>query len=144
MVKPAASAVIAAGTAAAVLATVSVDVGWLLLVSGGFAVCGWLAGCDLQTGRVPNRIVVPAIAAGFAVVAIAAAESTDASPLLRAVAGTLVLAVPWLVLGLLTAGRGVGGGDVKLAALVGLLVVSDPDPLPAPGARSDDRGDSRR
>jgi leader peptidase (prepilin peptidase)/N-methyltransferase len=121
MVMPAAGAVIAVGTAATALATASVDIGWLVLVSGGFAVCGWLAGSDLQTGRVPNRIVVPAIAALFAAVAIMAAASTDASPLLRAVVGAVVVTGPWLVLGLVTMGRGVGGGDVKLAALVGLL-----------------------
>jgi leader peptidase (prepilin peptidase)/N-methyltransferase len=121
MAVPAAGAVIAAGTTATALATVSVDIGWLLLVSGGFAVCGWLAGCDLQTGRVPNRIVVPAIAAVVAAVGIVATINTDSSPLLRAVVGAVVLAGPWLLIGLVTGGSGVGGGDVKLATIVGLL-----------------------
>jgi leader peptidase (prepilin peptidase)/N-methyltransferase len=113
--------------AATTLATVSVAIGWVFVVSGGFAVCGWLTGCDLQTGRVPNRLVVPAIAAGFAVVASVAIVRTDASLLLRAVVGAVVLVVPWLVLALATEGRAVGGGDIKLAALVGLLTaVVDP------------------
>jgi leader peptidase (prepilin peptidase)/N-methyltransferase len=127
MAVPAGCAALAAAVAAAALATRNIGLGSLFLVPAGFACCGWLAGRDLQSGRIPNRLLVPAIAVVLGVVAVVAAVAADTSLLLRAVVGSLVLAVPWLILGLVTAGRGVGGGDVKLAALIGVLTgIVDP------------------
>ena len=79
-----------------------------------FAVIGAiLAIIDIRTHRLPNRLV--------ATVGVTAAALTGSrmDALIRALLAALVLFVAYLVLRMLSAG-GVGGGDVKLAAVIGL------------------------
>jgi leader peptidase (prepilin peptidase)/N-methyltransferase len=86
------------------------------------AAAGVLLGViDLQHRLLPNRIVVPAIAFAAALLALAAAAEQDGAALLRAALGAVVLFAVFLVLALIAPG-GLGMGDVKLAALIGLYL----------------------
>ncbi len=77
------------------------------------------AGWDLRTGEIPNRLVAVgagACAAALLVAGVAGGGAALLRSLLAAVAGFgLVSLVPWL---LYRAG-GMGGGDLKLLAVVG-------------------------
>jgi len=75
---------------------------------------------DARTHRLPNRIVLPVGACLLALVGIEALAAGDASALVRALAGLVILGGFYAVLNL--AGGGVGGGDVKLAAVIGLVL----------------------
>lgn len=89
-----------------------------------FAVAGvQLARADLREHRLPNAIVLPAIAVVAVLLAAAAAVGDCADAAGRAAAGALLLGGFYAVLW--RAGRrsgGMGGGDVKLAVLVGLVL----------------------
>ncbi len=76
---------------------------------------------DLQHRLLPNRVVVPALAVATALLVAAAAVEQDWAALLRAALGAVVLFVVFLVLALI-APSGLGMGDVKLAALIGLYL----------------------
>ena len=85
------------------------------------ACCLALAIIDIETFRLPDPIV--AATAGFAVVGIVIDGAVSGEwPLLRALASAgawlAVFGIPWF----LTAGRGMGFGDVKLAPSLGLLL----------------------
>jgi len=80
-----------------------------------------LAVIDLQHRLLPNRIVVPSIAIGGLLLAIAAVPDQDWAELLRALLGAVVLFTGYLVLALISP-RSLGMGDVKLAALLGLYL----------------------
>src|SRR3712207_9483021 len=69
----------------------------------------------------PNRVVLPALAAGTALLLLPALADGAWSALLRAVLGAAALFAVYLVLALLSP-RGLGMGDVKLAALLGLYL----------------------
>lgn len=88
-----------------------------LLVTGVAAV--W----DLRTGLIPNRLLFAGAAGGLLLSLVVAALSGDAPSLLRvaglALAGALLVALVPL---LLYRAGGLGGGDVKLLALVGALL----------------------
>jgi leader peptidase (prepilin peptidase) / N-methyltransferase len=85
------------------------------------AVAVLLTVIDLRHRLLPNRVILPALAAG-AVLLTVAATAGDAWPaLLRATLGAAVLFVVFLVLALVSP-RSLGMGDVKLAALVGLFL----------------------
>lgn len=85
------------------------------------AVAVLLTVIDLRHRLLPNRVILPALAAG-AVLLTVAATAGDAWPaLLRASLGAAVLFVVFLVLALVSP-RSLGMGDVKLAALVGLFL----------------------
>jgi leader peptidase (prepilin peptidase) / N-methyltransferase len=77
---------------------------------------------DLRTKKIPNRLVYPAVlvAAGWIVVADLAGSELDA---IRAGIGFLAYGVGLLVIALISP-RGMGMGDVKLAALIGLVLGS--------------------
>jgi leader peptidase (prepilin peptidase)/N-methyltransferase len=90
---------------------------YLLLAAVGV----WLAVVDLRTRRLPDRVVLPALGGGALLLAVAAAVHGDPAALGRAVAGAAVLFAAYLVLALL-APAGLGMGDVKLAALLGLYL----------------------
>ncbi|WP_406245674.1 prepilin peptidase [Microbacterium sp. M] len=75
---------------------------------------------DARTHRLPNRIVLPVGACLLVLVGIEALAAGDASALVRALAGLVILGGFYAVLNL--AGGGVGGGDVKLAAVIGLVL----------------------
>lgn len=80
----------------------------------------WLIVIDARTHRLPNRIVLPVGAGLLGLVGIEALAAGDASALVRALAGLVILGGFYAVLNL--AGGGVGGGDVKLAAVIGLVL----------------------
>ncbi|MDR6867780.1 leader peptidase (prepilin peptidase)/N-methyltransferase [Microbacterium resistens] len=93
-----------------------------VLVHGGLLVAGAvLVVIDIAEHRLPDRIVLPMIGALLAVVLIDAVWSGDAVDLGRSSAGALLLGGFYALLRRLSEG-GVGGGDVKLAVAIGLLL----------------------
>jgi leader peptidase (prepilin peptidase)/N-methyltransferase len=112
------------------LGAVADPVFWVVLVAfhGFAAVSIVLSLIDLETKRLPNAIVLPSIVVGVALLAIAAALGSARSAsgigwttFLRAVAGGAILCAFYAIVRLISP-RGMGGGDVKLAALVGLFL----------------------
>ncbi len=97
------------------------DIAW----GAGFGACFLaLAWSDLRSRVIPNRIVCPAL-----VLALAASGAWPDRAFAEALTGGLgALAAAIAVAGL--SGGGLGGGDVKMAALVG-AVVGYPAVLPA-------------
>ncbi|KJL25814.1 Type 4 prepilin-like proteins leader peptide-processing enzyme [Microbacterium azadirachtae] len=115
---------------AAPVGAIADPVFWVVLVAflGFAAVSIVLSLIDLETKRLPNAIVLPSIVVGVALLAIAAALGPAGSAsgigwttFLRAVAGGAILCAFYAVVRLISP-RGMGGGDVKLAALVGLFL----------------------
>ncbi|MFS0733305.1 A24 family peptidase [Microbacterium sp. 1P10UB] len=89
---------------------------------------GWLAAAsvvlavvDVRTHRLPDRIVLPCYAVGVVLFAIAAALTSDIGSLLRAVCAAAVLFAAFLLLRMVSP-AGLGGGDVKLAGVLGLFL----------------------
>jgi leader peptidase (prepilin peptidase)/N-methyltransferase len=80
-----------------------------------------LAVIDLQHRLLPNRVVLPSIGIGAALLTLAAVADADGTALLRAGLGAVVLFAVFLVLALISP-RSLGMGDVKLAGLVGLAL----------------------
>ena len=80
-----------------------------------------LAVIDLQHRLLPNRVVLPSIGIGAALLVLPAAADGAWPALLRAVLGAVALFAAFLVLALI-APSGMGMGDVKLAALLGLYL----------------------
>lgn len=78
-----------------------------------------LAIIDIRSHRLPNRLVALAGVAGLVLFIAASVTGSDSGTLLRALLAAIVLFAAYLALRMLTAG-GVGGGDVKLAAVIGL------------------------
>jgi leader peptidase (prepilin peptidase)/N-methyltransferase len=76
---------------------------------------------DIDTHTLPNRIVLPSLAVGTVLLGAAAVVGSDPSALLRAVIGSASLFLFYLVLALAYP-RGMGFGDVKLAAVIGLYL----------------------
>jgi leader peptidase (prepilin peptidase)/N-methyltransferase len=77
---------------------------------------------DIRTKKFPNRIVYPAllVSAGYLVTARIAGADVD---LLRSALGFLALGGGFLLIALVVP-KGMGMGDVKLAALIGLVLGS--------------------
>lgn len=82
---------------------------------------GWLAVIDARTHRLPNRIVLPTLAALLLLLLIDAAATMQNGQLIRALIGMLILGGFYLVLRMISR-SGMGGGDVKLAAVIGLVL----------------------
>lgn len=80
-----------------------------------------LARTDLLHHLLPNRMVLPLLGSGLALLAAAAGMSGDAGNLLRGGAGAAILFALYLFLAL-TSRNGLGMGDVKLAAPLGLYL----------------------
>ena len=80
-----------------------------------------LARIDLLHHLLPNRMVLPLLGAGIVLLGVAAGVSSEAGSLLRGAAGALILFVLYLFLAL-TSRNGLGMGDVKLAAPLGLYL----------------------
>lgn len=74
---------------------------------------------DLRRRRLPNAIVLPAYPVILGLLALACFGGAEWSALGRAVVGSVVLCGFYAILRLLPSG-GMGGGDVKLAAVIGL------------------------
>lgn len=86
---------------------------------GVFAV--QLARIDIVHHLLPNRIVGPLLVSGLALLALAALAHGAAGDLYRGVAGSVILFISYLILAL-TSRNGLGMGDVKLAAPLGLYL----------------------
>lgn len=76
---------------------------------------------DLDTHRLPNQIVLPSYVVAGGLFVAAAALSTDWGPLWTGAAAMVLLYVFYGVLRLARPG-GMGGGDVKLAGVIGLYL----------------------
>jgi leader peptidase (prepilin peptidase)/N-methyltransferase len=76
---------------------------------------------DLDTHRLPNGIVLPAYVVAGALLTVASALASDWGSLVRAGIGMLVLYVFYAGLRLVRPG-GMGGGDVKLAGVLGIYL----------------------
>ncbi|MGY1838602.1 MULTISPECIES: prepilin peptidase [unclassified Modestobacter] len=110
-----AAAALAAAPALAGLRPAAVALGWF----GGAAVV--LAGVDLASHRLPDRVTYPAALVGAVALAVDGAVTGTWPAVGRAL---LAAGVAWAVLtGVrLVDPRSFGGGDVKLLALLGLLL----------------------
>lgn len=80
-----------------------------------------LAVIDLEHRLLPNRILLPATVGAAVLLTLAAAAGNDWTHLRNALLGAVVLFVVFLVLALLTP-AGLGMGDVKLSAWLGLYL----------------------
>lgn len=76
---------------------------------------------DLRERRLPDRIVLPATAAGFALLVLGAIGDGEPEHIVGALAGAATFAGLLLVLHLASPG-GMGFGDVKLGVLLGLYL----------------------
>lgn len=126
----------AAGIGAAVLVLVGWHFGWSPQLPAYlfFALMGvWLSAVDLRHRLLPNRMVLTSLAGGAVLLTVAAAAGTEWSSLARAAAGSVALFVLYLLLALVNP-AGMGMGDVKLAAVVGLFLAYQGWQLLAVGA----------
>ena len=89
------------------------------VVLGVFAV--QLARIDIVHHLLPNRLIGPLLGAGLALLAAAALIEGTVGDLIRGLAGSAIMFVFYLILAL-TSGNGLGMGDVKLAAPLGLYL----------------------
>ncbi|WP_322409343.1 A24 family peptidase [Microbacterium invictum] len=80
-----------------------------------------LAVIDLRHHRLPNRIVLPSYGIGGALLLGAVLAGAPPAALGRALAGMVLLFGFYLLLRVLSS-RGLGGGDVKLAGVLGLYL----------------------
>ena len=85
---------------------------WVLVV---------LSFIDLEHKLLPNRIVVPSLVTGVALLGVTAALGPGASSWVRALEGGAVAFASFFVLALISP-RGMGMGDVKLSAVLGLAL----------------------
>lgn len=90
---------------------------WLVFAGAGLL----LTVIDLREKLLPNRILLPATLVVLVLLAVAAAADDAWPDLLRGVIGGAVSFAVGLVLALLSPGA-LGMGDVKLAALLGLVL----------------------
>lgn len=82
---------------------------------------GWLIVIDARTHRLPNRIVLPTLACLIVLAVTDAVATGQGTALVRALIGMVILGGFYAVLrGMNRAGM--GGGDVKLAAVIGLVL----------------------
>lgn len=81
----------------------------------------WLIVIDARTHRLPDRIVLPTLAGLIVAAAIDAVGTGESRALVRALLGMLVLGGFYAVLRAISR-SGMGGGDVKLAAVIGLVL----------------------
>jgi leader peptidase (prepilin peptidase)/N-methyltransferase len=76
---------------------------------------------DLRWYLLPNRVVYPLIIVAALETVIIAIWGADIGLLLKPLLGALVIAGTFWVLFQVSAGKWIGGGDVKLAVVLGLL-----------------------
>lgn len=110
-----APAIVGAPTASAMAAAIIALVAFLVLAAVSVA----LALIDLDTRLLPNRIVLPTLVAGVALLGTASLLNGDYGQLGRAAIGMGGLFIVYYLLALF---GGMGFGDVKLAAVVGLYL----------------------
>lgn len=80
-----------------------------------------LATIDLAVQRLPDRLTLPAYPVLVGLLGVAALLAQDGPALMRALLGGIAMAGGYLVLAVARPG-GIGGGDVKLAGLAGLVL----------------------
>ena len=88
---------------------------------GLLGIGAWLTAIDVGTHRLPDRIVLPALAGALLLALVGALFARMGGRLLGALWGLLLLGGFYALLRALSRG-GLGGGDVKLAGLVGLVL----------------------
>lgn len=98
-------------------ATVLVLIAYLYLVAISIA----LTLIDLDTHRLPNAIVLPSYIVAIALLAFACVLGSDWFALARAAVGMAALYALYLLLRVIRP-AGMGGGDVKLAGVLGLYL----------------------
>ncbi|WP_010203856.1 prepilin peptidase [Salinibacterium sp. PAMC 21357] len=76
---------------------------------------------DLDTQTLPNKIVLPSLVVGLVLLAIASAGTGNWAALFGAVLGALALFAFYFIVAIVSP-RGMGMGDVKLSAVVGLYL----------------------
>lgn len=86
-----------------------------------FVVACGLVVIDIRSHRLPNRIVLPTLAALVVLGVADAIASGESTAMIRAAFGMLILGGFYAALRLLSR-EGMGGGDVKLAAVIGLIL----------------------
>jgi len=84
-------------------------------------VAAWLVVVDARTHRLPNRIVLPTLGSLLVLVAIDALVAGQGRSFVRALLGLVILGSFYAVLRAISR-AGMGGGDVKLAAVIGLVM----------------------
>lgn len=96
---------------------------WVVLVAYLFfaSISVVLTLIDLDVHRLPNTIVLPAYPVLFGLFTIACVMGADWENILRAAVGGAGLYVFYAIIRLISP-RGMGGGDVKLAGVVGLAL----------------------
>lgn len=77
---------------------------------------------DIRWMLLPNRLVYPLIAAAVGVVLLRCLDASSMRPVFEGLLGVLFSAGLFYGLFQLSAGKWIGGGDVKLAVALGLLV----------------------
>jgi leader peptidase (prepilin peptidase)/N-methyltransferase len=111
-------------TTAAVLALLLAKIGFQPAVAalGYLAILGVaLAQIDIAVQRLPDRLTLTGYPAVVILLALAAALGGTWAAFIRALLGGLALGAAYLLLGLFSAGQ-LGGGDIKLAGLIGLAL----------------------
>lgn len=94
----------------------------LLLPAIPLALAGpWLAAVDLDVMRLPNRILLHTASATIVIIGGVAVTTASATPAVDAVVGSLASGGAFAISHAVTRG-GIGYGDVKLAALLGLAI----------------------
>jgi len=109
-------------SAVAASALVYARIGWTATLPAACCLCAAgppLAATDLTEHRLPDKLTLPAIALTAALLTTASWQNDDFGALGRAAIAAAAAAVFFLALALIT--RQVGGGDIKLAMLTGLL-----------------------
>jgi leader peptidase (prepilin peptidase)/N-methyltransferase len=111
-------------TSAAVLALLLARIGFQP-AAAAFAYLGVLAVAltqiDAAVQRLPDRLTLPAYPALIVLLGLAAVSGDTWETLVRALLGGLALGTAYVLLGLLSSGQ-LGGGDIKLAGLIGLVL----------------------
>jgi len=95
----------------------TVAAAWLFYAASGIL----LTLIDLRHRLLPNRVLVPVFLGGVILLCVASAVSGDWVALGRAAGGAAALFAVYLVLALISP-QGMGMGDVKFAAVVGLFL----------------------
>jgi leader peptidase (prepilin peptidase)/N-methyltransferase len=80
-----------------------------------------LARIDVTHHLLPNPLVLTLLVAGLALLALGSSATAEWAELLRAATGAAILFVIFLIMALISP-NGIGMGDVKLAAPVGLYL----------------------
>jgi leader peptidase (prepilin peptidase)/N-methyltransferase len=99
------------------------DVSWLELLAylAGFAALLLASAIDLTEYRLPDVVVLPTLAIGFLLVIVSSVNDDDGARVRYAFLGA-VIAFGVLLIAHLISPQGMGFGDVKFAAVLGLMV----------------------